>query len=96
MSKVLEINDAGYIWHVPLETIADNRAKYYAERDDDTTYDEEFSFVMEDGWEGIDWFLNNMDFADIADKAKLVKEPEPLKEPRINFETCECTIEEAA
>lgn len=81
MSKVISIESRGYIWHIPLEMIADNRAKYYAERDQDTTYQDEFDYVMEDAFEGLDWFRNNMDFADVAEKARLVERPAPLTEP---------------
>ncbi len=79
--KVIEINDAGFVWHVPLSAVADNRAKYYAENDPDTTYQEEFDYVMDEHSEGLDWFWNNMDFRDVADKAKLVSTPAAKKEP---------------
>lgn len=80
-TKVIEVEDTGFVWAVPLSAIADHRAKYYAERDEDTTYQEEFDFVMEDDFEGIDWFANNMDWSDVADKATLIKSPDPLAEP---------------
>jgi hypothetical protein len=79
--KVILIKDQGYQWHVPLSAVAKNRAAYYAERDKDTTYQDEFDYVMEDEYEGLDWFLNNMDFCDVADDAVLVVTPPPLKSP---------------
>lgn len=94
--KVIRIDDTGYIWEVPLETIAKHRADYYAERDQDTTFQAEYDYVMEDPHEGLDWFLNNMDFKDVEKDAKFVRAPEPLKKPRINTDTCECEIAESA
>jgi len=92
MSKFIEITDRGNVWRIPLEVIADNRAKYYAERDSDTTYEEEFKYVMGDGFEGLDWYQNNMDFEDIADKAKQVAVPQPLKFPDPSEDTYSCDI----
>lgn len=89
--KVILIEDSGFVWRVPLAVIAENRAKYYAKRDADTTYEAEFEFVMEDDSEGLDWFLNNMDFEDVEEHAKLIVEPS-LKRPRPAH--WECTVEE--
>lgn len=84
--KVIEINDAGFVWHVPLRAVADHRARYYAEKDPDTTYQEEFDYVMDDHGEGLDWFWNNMDFREVADEASLVSVPAVKKEPDPNAE----------
>lgn len=92
MSKAIHINDSGYVWSVPLSEVAKHRADFYSSGDSDTTFDEEFKFVMEDEYEGLDWFLNNMDFADVKDVAVLIKTPEPLQEPRINTGHCKCEI----
>lgn len=92
MAKFIQIDDAGFVWEVPLEAVAKHRATYYAAHDRDTTFQEEFDFVMGDEYEGLDWFHNNMDFEDIEADAKFVKAPEPLKKPRINEDTCECTL----
>lgn len=86
MKRIIKITDSEYVWHIPLEAIADNRAKYYAERDSDTTYQAEFDYVMSDDYEGIDWYCNNMDFEDVADKAVLVFTPEPLTAPGLESE----------
>lgn len=87
--KVIEIEENGYVWTVPLLAIAENRADYYAARDDDTTRDEEIDYVMNDDFEGIDWFRNNMDFEDVEDRATLVKTPEPRPRPDMSEATCE-------
>lgn len=67
----------GDIYGLPLEIVAQVRAKYYAERDPDTTYEEEFNYVMNDSFEGIDWFRNNQDPEDFAGAYKLLKSGMP-------------------
>lgn len=92
MAKVLKIDDGGFVWHVPAEVIAKNRATYYAENDKDATYDEEFNFTMGDDYELRDWFFNNMDWDDVKDAAKLVATPAPRAEPRMNHDDLEAKI----
>lgn len=75
MTKTIEIDDNGHVWHVPLQFIAEHRAKYYAERDEDTTFQEEVDFVLGDDYEGIDWMQNNMNFEDYWSVAVKVKTP---------------------
>lgn len=58
---VIKLAD-GRIYSIPVSVIAANRAKYYAEKDKDTTYDAEYDFVMEDDYEAADWLFNNMDW----------------------------------
>lgn len=84
MTKFLEISEGGYVWHVPVHNIADNRSKYYAEKDPDTTYQEEYDYLMGDDSEVVDWYSNNMDFEDIEAFAVLVHVPPPLKKPSTN------------
>lgn len=55
----------GAEWAIPIHNIADHRAKYYAEKDPTTTYQEEYDYVISDDHEAIDWFLNNMNWEDI-------------------------------
>ena len=86
MTKMIEIDDNGHVWNVPLQFIADHRAKYYAERDDDTTHQEEVDFVIDDDYEGIDWMQNNMNFEDYAGVAVKVQTPTVTK-PSSDAET---------
>lgn len=79
--KVVQITQDGFVWNVPATTIAKDRATYYAEKDPDTTYDKEYKFTMEDNMELTDWFLNNMNWEDVAEEAKLVKNPEVPEHP---------------
>jgi hypothetical protein len=79
--KNLLIADEGYVWSVPVDYIAMQRANYYATNDRDTTFEDEFNFVMEDSFEAIDWFLNNMNWSDVAAVARLVQTPKEKIEP---------------
>lgn len=63
----------GSVWGVPAVLIADNRARYYAEKDADTTYDEEMAFLLGDDFELEDWAANNMNWEDVAEHAYQVK-----------------------
>ena len=75
--KVLWIKDEnGIEWHIEAEAIAKNRASYYAEKYDDTTYDDEFEYTMGDSYDLSDWYFNNMDFADVKASAKRVRVPD--------------------
>lgn len=65
-------------WDVPAKIIAENRAKYFAKVDPDTTYAEEFEFTMTDEYELIDWASGNMDWEDVRNYAQKV-EIEPVE-----------------
>ncbi len=86
MERLIRVEDTGFAWVVPLSVVADHRAKYYAERDKDTTYQEEFDFVIGDDFEGLDWFANNMDWDDVAEHARLIESP-LLAEPDMRTAT---------
>lgn len=79
-TKFIRVEDNGFVWMVPLEAVAANRAKYYAEKDKDTSYQDEFDYVMADDYEGVDWFANNMNWEEVEAVAKLVERPN-LAEP---------------
>lgn len=69
-------------WDVPISAIADNRAKYYAEKDTKTTsgeqydavYKEEYEFTIKNHDELQDWAAGNMNWEDVANIAVRVKE----------------------
>lgn len=81
MTKVIEILQGGYIWHIPAEAIAKHRATYYAANDPDTNYDEEYKYTLESDEELNDWFLNNMNLSDVEGGAVLIKQPSPSLQP---------------
>lgn len=92
MTKVLRIEDAGFVWEVPAEAIAKNRATYYAENDKDTTYDEEFEYTMGSNYELRDWFFNNMNWEDVESEARLTATPAARNAPRLNHDDLEAHI----
>lgn len=81
MEKMIQVEDNGYVWRFPLKIVARNRAAYYEQRDEDTTFQEEYDLVMGDEFEGIDWFQNNMDWEDVSDHAVLVMRPDEQAGP---------------
>lgn len=75
MSKTIQFTfENGEVWEIDLHEVADHRAKYYASRDKDTTYQEEYDYVMNDLHEGIDWFFNNTNPEDFEGKFRKVKD----------------------
>jgi len=87
--KFLQVEYEGYIWHVPLAAVAQNAAQCMVETDTDCDYEEEFQAIMDYADDAIDWFLNNMDWADVRDRAVLVYEPPEIAEPDL----CESDLE---
>jgi hypothetical protein len=50
--------DNGDKYGIPLELIARERAEFYLEGNA-KEYEEELKYIMNDSYEGIDWYLNN-------------------------------------
>lgn len=83
--KKLEVKWQGFVWHIDADAVADARASYYADKDPDTTYQEEYDFTYGDNEELLDWYNNNMNYEDVPeDKKRLVKAPDAPKEPPYN------------
>ena len=59
---------------MPLEIVAKHRATYYTTEERNNSYYDEFHFVMNDDFEGIDWLLCNMDWDDVKGDAKKVND----------------------
>ena len=57
----------GDVWGLPLSKVAEHRAEYYADSDYESTFKEEFEYVMGDSFEGLDWFRNNCNPDDFAE-----------------------------
>lgn len=62
--KVYLTLDDGRVYFLPLHVVAHDRATYYAQRDKDTTYQEEYDYAMsEDGKDcAMDWLYSNMNW----------------------------------
>lgn len=73
--KVLRITmPDGSKWDVPVEVIARNRAAYYADREfagdvERSLREDTLPLFEDDPFEVEDWAANNMDWADVKDKA---------------------------
>lgn len=65
--KKISINTPNGQYYLPLSVVADSRASYYASKGD--SYQEEYDWVMEGGYEAIDWLMNNMDWSDVKGMA---------------------------
>lgn len=79
MSRSLRVTmPDGSRWDVPAQVIAENRARYYAEVDPTTTYEEELEFTLSDDYELKDWAAGNMNWSDVVAHARKVSDREPL------------------
>lgn len=76
-TKYIKIEQGQNVWMIPVSFVAAERAKYYAAKDKDTTYQDEFDFVMGDAGEALDWLENNMNYEDWKDAATLSQKPQP-------------------
>lgn len=53
---------------IPLAVVAAHKAAYRATKNDSIfVLKEVYDHIMEDDYDGIDWFQNNMDFKDVKD-----------------------------
>ena len=55
----------GRVFTVKAHDIAHNRASYYDETDEDTSYAEEYEFTINDRYELTDWLFNQMDWYEL-------------------------------
>ena len=62
----------GEVWGYPAELIAKDRATYYAENDEDTTYEEEYNYTLSSDYEIGDWAGNNMNIGKDVDNWVLI------------------------
>jgi hypothetical protein len=72
--KVIRINTPEGQYQIELQTVAEDRAEYYSEKDDfemgSMECDEEVNLVLGDTFEGIDWLISNSDWDDWEPVAK--------------------------
>lgn len=82
MVKKIIISQNGYEWEFPAHIVADNCAKYYADNDPNTTYQEEYDNIMSFDFDLEAWFLHDMNLSDVpADQIVLIKSPLPQDLP---------------
>ena len=63
----------GRTYHIPVDVIAQSRARYYESLGEN--YVEEVHECLKDNYMIVDWVFNNMDWADVSDEAVLCEEP---------------------
>lgn len=73
--KYLTITENGYVYAVPAEVIAKDRANWYKD-EEDNSFEEEFKYTMENNFEISEWFSNNMNWEDVSEFAVLIETPE--------------------
>jgi hypothetical protein len=77
MAKYLRVEmPDGSRWDVPAHLIAEDRARYYADRETpgperSKTYLEELNYTLKNDDELADWAANNMDWSDVQHAATL-------------------------
>jgi hypothetical protein len=95
--KIIKIlYENGAIYGIPLEVIAKIRADYYVDKDPDTTYNEEFEFVMEDDYEGYEWLRNQMNREEYEQHLFQIKPPrafDPVREMDDGLTEFRCGVE---
>lgn len=67
MISTIEIEFMGWTYSLPAKVVASHRAKYYSDTDEDTSFEEEFDFAINDKYTLLDWMQNNMDYEDIGE-----------------------------
>jgi hypothetical protein len=87
--KIIVINKDEGQYAIPLEIVAKDRATYLAQADgfeeNSEDWQDEIDSVMDDDFEGIDWLLGNMDWADVEFAAIRLNAEQKMQE---DFWTC--------
>ena len=76
--KTLQVESHGYVWEIPAEIIALNRTSYYEGRG--SAEEDEYETSMQAD-ELYDWFVNNIDWKNVAKYSTLIETPVPLTKP---------------
>lgn len=79
----IELAD-GRTYSLPVHVIAADRAAYYAARDKDTDYKDEYDFVMRDSSEAHDWLFNNMNWYEHGPTLEKAAVPPDLKDAEVD------------
>ncbi len=75
-------------FQIDAHEVIHDRSSYYAERDKDTTYEEEYEFLDGDHSEITDWLFNNMDWYECKTLKEIPSKPKSLR----NVEICEYEV----
>jgi hypothetical protein len=75
MAKYIRVRFPDGDWGIPAEVVAKDFAKFYADTDNDTSYEAELAFALsEDGERALlDWAAGNMNWEDVKAHAVHVR-----------------------
>lgn len=82
-NKIILKSECGRVFCIDLHEILDHHSKYYAKRNTETTYEEEYDAFQEDYFEVLDWMFNNMDWYECHTLKEISTKPKPLKDLQI-------------
>lgn len=81
LDKVLHLEYNGFIWEIPVKSIAENRADSYKDEFGDdlkrSLQEDTLPLFEDDEGEIFDWVQNNMNPSDLLGFEKLIKSPTP-------------------
>lgn len=60
--KIIIVTECHRRFSIDAHEVIDHRSKHYAENDSDTTYDEEYQYLINEEYEIKDWLFGNMDW----------------------------------
>jgi len=72
VNKFLHVKMRNGWWKIPAHLIAESRATYYAGREGQQAYFDEYEITMNDDFEILDWAANNMNWSNVAPYAIFV------------------------
>lgn len=83
MSKRIYLNmENGEVYSVLYSEPLEARARYYADKDEDTTYEQEVNDFQDEHYEVYDWLTNNMEWYE----CKSMRKEEP---PNLDYSDLE-------
>ncbi len=83
MKKVMINTECARCFTIELDEIAKYRANIYQDRDD-TTFKEEYDFLMNDESEATDWLFNNMDWYECRTLKEVTQKARDLDELEVD------------
>lgn len=86
VKKVFIKLEDGRTYSILAHAVAHDRATYYAEKDTDTTYQDEYDYVMSDDGDDelFDWLWNNMNWYEHDPVLEATDEPDDLSDVEVS------------
>lgn len=73
--KVIRVQDGDFVWEFDASLIANHRAIYYYDEDGTSSYKEKYDYTINNNYELIDWFINNMSWSQVSKFARIIEQP---------------------